>query len=94
MMLTLFFGRDMEELDRRLRWRPDHPELATKPLNVVIDTLSVGGKALVGTPEMILKQLQAYANAGVEELMLQWFDQDDIEGLQAFATSVLPHVPG
>ena len=24
--------------------------------------------------------------------MLQWFAQDDMEGLQAFATRVLPHV--
>ncbi len=92
MMLTLFFGRDMQELDRRLSWRHDQPELANKPLNAVIETLSTGGRALVGTPDMLVKQIHAYANAGVQELMLQWFDQDDIEGLQAFAASVLPHV--
>src|SRR5437660_4474635 len=92
MMLTLFFGRDMEELDRRLSWRHTQPELANEPLKTVIETLITGGKALVGTPDMLVKQIHTYANAGVEELMLQWFDQDDIEGLQAFATSVLPHV--
>jgi alkanesulfonate monooxygenase SsuD/methylene tetrahydromethanopterin reductase-like flavin-dependent oxidoreductase (luciferase family) len=92
MMLTLFFGRDMEELDRRLGWRHHQPELANKPLNAVIETLSAGGRALVGKPDMLVKQIQAYANVGVQELMLQWFDQDDIEGLQAFAASVLPHV--
>jgi F420-dependent oxidoreductase-like protein len=90
MMLSLYFGRNMEELDRRLRWRHDRPEFANKPLDAVIETLSADGSAIVGTPDMVVKQLQAYANAGVEELMLQWFDQDDIEGLQAFAASVLP----
>jgi F420-dependent oxidoreductase-like protein len=90
MMLALYFGRDMEELDWRLRWRHDRPEFANEPLNAVIETLSANGSAIVGTPDMVVKQLQAYATAGVEELMLQWFDQDDIEGLQAFAASVLP----
>jgi len=92
MMLTLFFGRDMGGRGGRLSWRHTQPELANKPLNTVIETLSAGGKALVGTPDMLVQQIHTYANAGVEELMLQWFDQDDIEGLQAFATSVLPHV--
>ena len=41
---------------------------------------------------MILEQIQAYAAAGVEELMLQWFDLDDIDGLRAFAKSVLQHL--
>ena len=92
MMLTLFFGRDMEELDRRLHWRHNQPELANKPLNAVIEMLSARGRTLVGTPDMLVKQIHTYANAGVEELMLQWFDQDDIKGLQAFAASVLPQV--
>ncbi len=92
MMLTLSFGRDMEELDHRLSWRHTQPELANKPLNTVIEMLIAGGKDLVGTPDMLIKQIHTYANAGVEELMLQWFDQDDIEGLQAFASSVLSHV--
>ena len=92
MMLTLFFGRDMEELDRRLNRRHHQPQLVNKPLNTVIEMLSAAGRALVGTPDMLIKQIHTYANAGVQELMLQWFDQDDLEGLQAFAASVLPHM--
>ena len=46
----------------------------------------------VGNPEQMRAQIQPYADAGVEELMLQWFDLDDIDGLRAFATSVLPHL--
>lgn len=90
MMLTLYFGRTMEELDKRLRWRHNNPQLAGKPLDAVIEELSTSGKAIVGTPDQIVQQLQVYANAGAEELMLQWFDLDDIEGLRGFAESVLP----
>jgi alkanesulfonate monooxygenase SsuD/methylene tetrahydromethanopterin reductase-like flavin-dependent oxidoreductase (luciferase family) len=50
--------------------------------------------AIIGTPDMVIRQIQTYGQAGVEELMLQWFDLDDIDGLRAFATSVLPHVQG
>lgn len=46
--------------------------------------------AIVGTPDMIVEQIAAYAAAGVEELMLQWFDLADVEGLRAFAEQVLP----
>jgi len=39
-----------------------------------------------------LRQIKRFADAGVDELMLQWFDMDDIEGLRAFGESVLPLV--
>ena len=45
---------------------------------------------IVGTPEMAREQIAAYAEAGVQELMLQWLDLDDIAGLRAFAQTVLP----
>jgi F420-dependent oxidoreductase-like protein len=90
MMNGLFFGRDMNELDRRLIWRHNEPEVAGKPLEAVIDFMRDSGHSIVGTPDAVVEQIKAYAEAGVEELMLQWFDIDDIDGLQAFATSVLP----
>lgn len=34
-------------------------------------------------------QVEAYEEAGVQELMLQWFDLDNIDGLRAFAKAVL-----
>lgn len=92
MMTTLYFGRDMDELDRRLSWRLGVPELADRPLIDVMETLHTTGRAIVGTPAMVIKQIRAYEDAGVQELMLQWFDMDDIEGLHAFAESVLPQV--
>jgi alkanesulfonate monooxygenase SsuD/methylene tetrahydromethanopterin reductase-like flavin-dependent oxidoreductase (luciferase family) len=40
-------------------------------------------------PEVMLQTIHAYEDAGVEELMLQWFDTDNIDGLRAFAENVL-----
>jgi F420-dependent oxidoreductase-like protein len=91
LMTGLSFGRDTHELDRRLSWRHDRPEYAGKSLEAVAESLFTSG-SVVGTPDMIIEQIQAYADAGVEELVLQWLDLDDIEGLRAFARSVLPHV--
>jgi len=42
---------------------------------------------------LIREQIAAYTAVGVEELMLQWFDLDDIGGLHALAETVLPHLP-
>lgn len=92
MMNGLVFGRDMSELDRRLSWRYNRPELAGKPLETVLETLHSSQGAIVGTPGIIVRQIKAFADAGLEELVLQWFDLDDIEGLRAFATNVLPRL--
>ena len=35
---------------------------------------------------------QGWAKAGVEELMIQWFGLEDIEGLEVLAEHVLPQV--
>ena len=92
LMRGLFFGRDMAELDRRLSWRAEDPNYANKSLQEVIDILAARDHEIVGTADMVIEQIKAYEAVGVEELMLQWFDIDDIDGLRAFAKSVLPHV--
>src|SRR6266567_3087779 len=92
LMQGLFFGRDMDELDRRVSWRHEESELAGKSLEEAIDFMRDAWHAIAGTPDMVVEQIKAYAEAGVEELMLQWFDLDDIEGLRAFAASVLPQL--
>lgn len=92
MMLTAFFGRDEAELDRRLAFRRDRPELANLPLEQVVERIASQGRAVVGNAEQIVSQIQAYSQAGVDELMLQWFDLEDSDGLRTFATSVLPRL--
>jgi F420-dependent oxidoreductase-like protein len=91
-MLSLSFGRDTAELDHRLSWRRDHPQYAGKSLDKIIEALRMDGGMIVGTPDMIIEQINAYGKVGADELVLQWFDLDDIDGLRAFATSVLPRL--
>ena len=88
-MLTLYSGQTMEEVDKRLSWRHKDSQLVNQPLDAVIEQLFTTGKAIVGTPDQMVQQIQAYASAGADELMLQWFDLDDIEGLRSFAESIL-----
>lgn len=91
-MLGSYFGRDEHELDRKLSWRHDTPELAGKPLDEVVQIVHATRQVLVGMPDQIIAQLHSYISVGAQEIMVQWLDLDDIDGLHAFATNVLPHV--
>ncbi|HAT43836.1 MAG TPA: LLM class F420-dependent oxidoreductase, partial [Ktedonobacter sp.] len=81
-MRGLYFGRDMKELDRRLRWRAENPDYAGKSLQEVIDSMATRDHEIVGTADMVIEQIKTYEAAGAEELMLQWFDVDDLDGLR------------
>ena len=50
-----------------------------------------GRGILVGTGPAIVDQLGRLVEAGVQRFMLQWLDQDDIDGLGKMARDVLPH---
>jgi len=80
MMTGLVFGTSAaqvrEKLERRGRTRQ---ELR-------------GRGILVGTPEEIVGQLQELSAVGVQRVMLQWLDLDDLAGLRALAETVLPRV--
>lgn len=91
MMRGIFFGKDLATVEGKLRGRL-RPELAALPFAEALQALADEGRSIVGTPEMVIAQLRRDGEAGVEELMLQWFDLDDIDGLRAFADRVLPHV--
>jgi alkanesulfonate monooxygenase SsuD/methylene tetrahydromethanopterin reductase-like flavin-dependent oxidoreductase (luciferase family) len=86
--------RDEAELERRIGiFRRVLPTLADLPTMELRNTLnSMLGHMIDGTPEAIIDQLRNYAAAGLDELMIDWFDCDDIEGLEVLATEILPHV--
>jgi len=77
---------------------------AFKDLSAQLDTLLLAAgrqpadvkrtlmTALRGSTEQQIAQIQAYAQAGVEELMWQWPDVTDLAGIHTFASEVLPHV--
>jgi F420-dependent oxidoreductase-like protein len=84
-MTGLWFGHDRAALERKLKWAGQwRPELAGKPIDDVVAAVRGERPLIVGTPEMVAEQIAAYARAGVEELMLQWLELDDIDGLRAF----------
>ena len=85
-MTNLQFGRDQAALEQKLdALRRDDPDLAGMSSQALVDTLRRERNLIVGTPDLVAEQIADYARAGAEELMLQWIDQDDIEGLRAFA---------
>ena len=82
------FARDEVELERLLAARRQRPELAGKSLDEVGDALAERG-VVVGTADAFTRRLREYADAGAEEIMVQWLDLDDVERLRTFAESVV-----
>ncbi|ACL23633.1 LLM class F420-dependent oxidoreductase [Chloroflexus aggregans] len=78
LMTGSVFGRDDAEVERVLAGR-DRATLRARGV-------------LVGTAGEVIEQIHAFAAVGVERLMVQWLDVDDLDRLEAFATQVLPHV--
>ncbi|WP_374688130.1 LLM class F420-dependent oxidoreductase [Promineifilum sp.] len=73
LMAGCVFGRDAAELARKLARRGGDAA-----------RLRQSGVA-VGAGGEIVEQLNAWAAAGVQRIMLQWLDLDDLEGLEALA---------
>ena len=82
MMTGLAFGADDAALAARLA--------AT---NRTASALRERGM-VVGTSAAIVDQLGALAEAGLQRVMLQWLDLDDLDGLEALANGVLPQMKG
>jgi F420-dependent oxidoreductase-like protein len=78
LMTGVRFGRDDGELQRKLDGRD-------------ADALRQRG-VVVGTPGEIVEHLGRLSEAGVQRVMLQWLELDDLDGLEAMATSVLPQL--
>jgi F420-dependent oxidoreductase-like protein len=82
MMTGLLFGRNDEEL--RERAEEQSPGKST-------DELRERG-IVVGGPDEVVEHLGKLADAGVQRVMLQWLDLDDMDGLEAMAKGVLPQL--
>lgn len=48
--------------------------------------------AVVGTPTEVVDQLGQLVEAGVQRIMLQWLELDDLDGLEVLAKTVLPQI--
>ena len=80
LMTGLVFGKDQADFEAKMA-----------PRTLTADELRKRG-LVVGTGNELVDQLAAFANAGVQRIMLQWLDLDDMDGLEALATAVLPQV--
>lgn len=77
LMTGTIFGRDQTTLQQKL---------STRTLSA--DELRSRGM-IVGTGSEFVDQLGRLAEAGVQRVMLQWLDLDDLDGLEAMAAAVL-----
>lgn len=69
----------------------DETELRPKLEGLDLDNLRER-HVIFGTPNDVVEQLSAFREAGVMRLMAQWLDQDDVDGLELLASSVLPQL--
>ena len=104
-MLMVFCGSDEAELKRQAgyAYRNRAPGLESQQFARMIEAVGemfspflagIGAAfcPITGMPEQVVEKMQEYAEAGVEELIILWLDMDDIEGLQAYAEYILPHM--
>jgi F420-dependent oxidoreductase-like protein len=78
LMTQVVFGRTAAEVEEVAGGRPR-------------ESLEEHG-ILVGTADEVSDRLGALAEAGVQRVMLQWLQMDDLDRLEALADSVLPRV--
>jgi hypothetical protein len=76
-MTRAVFGRTWADVERKLAGQP-------------ADELRATGGGVVGDGPEIAEQLGRLDEVGVERVMLQWLEADDVDGLEAMAGSVLP----
>lgn len=53
-----------------------------------------GRGQLIGSPNRIVEEMGKLAEAGVQRVMAQWLDLDDVAGIELLATRVLPQLRG
>jgi F420-dependent oxidoreductase-like protein len=85
-------GRKQEEVKRSLMtglvFGQDEDELKSKTGERSIDDIRQGNK-VVGIGSQVVDRLGEYEAAGVQRIMLQWLELDNINGLEALAKAVL-----
>jgi alkanesulfonate monooxygenase SsuD/methylene tetrahydromethanopterin reductase-like flavin-dependent oxidoreductase (luciferase family) len=74
-MTGVFFGKDDAHLQAKIEGRS-------------IEDMSKRGM-IIGTPNAVVDQLGKLSEVGVQRVMLNWFDLDDIDGLEDLAKAVL-----
>ena len=86
--------RNEVELGRQVQWVGARtPGLQGHSPTALLEALrGRSPNVIAGSPSQVIDQIHAYDEVGVEEIMIQRLDLDDLEGLQIIAEDVLPHV--
>jgi len=90
-MTPIYCGRTTAALAHQASSRRVTPALANLSDEALVDQQR-GRGAIVGTPEEVIARIRVYERLGIEEIMVQWFAQDDLDGLQTIAEEVMPQV--
>lgn len=80
LMIGVVHGRDAAEVARKVELRSGGQRTAAEYRQMGL---------VVGTGEEIAEQLRQYEAAGLQRVMLQWLDLDDLEGLEKLAQAVI-----
>jgi F420-dependent oxidoreductase-like protein len=83
LMVGTVFGRNEGDIARRL------DEVAVRRGRPYSAAELRDNGIVVGDGDQIRSQLEAYAEAGVQRIMLQWLELDDLDGLEALAGALL-----
>jgi alkanesulfonate monooxygenase SsuD/methylene tetrahydromethanopterin reductase-like flavin-dependent oxidoreductase (luciferase family) len=77
MMTGCIFGKDDASLKEKLARQ-----------NQTIEEMQEEG-IVAGSPDQVKDQLHRFEEVGLQRIMLQWLDLDDMDGLEALAKAVL-----
>ena len=80
LMTGCVFGRDQAEINRKVAERTKNKRSAAQLRDHGV---------IVGTGADIREQVAELAEAGVEQVMLQWLDLDDLAGIESLAEQTL-----
>lgn len=78
LMTTIVFGESEAEV-----------EALAEKRGFSVEELQAG-PAVVGTGQQVRRQLEVYRKAGVERIMLQWLELEDLDRLARLAESIMP----
>ncbi len=90
MMKFVLCGRNETEYAARVQGMRNMANLAPLSVAELVENARTSMKGIVGTPEEVAAGIGTYADAGIEEIMLQFFAVDDFDALRVLADDVLP----
>lgn len=89
-MIPILMYRSQQDLDRYIRACRQVPIFSTVDDKQAIE-MTKSMKGIIGSPQQVMDQMQAFAEAGLDEFVIQWFIPHDLEGVELLASELLPN---